>query len=105
MRRVITFRPEMLDLVLKGRKTATVRPVNGSNYSDELVLTDGRRRLTAKLRAVRRLTLNDAANYFREEGFMSREEFLSNIQRIYSGLKNDDEVNLIEFEPKLNSDI
>jgi hypothetical protein len=40
MRRVIRFKPELLDLVLKGVKTSTVRPVNGAEYGPDLILTD-----------------------------------------------------------------
>jgi hypothetical protein len=40
MRRVIRFKPELLDLVLKGVKTSTVRPVNGAEYGQDLILTD-----------------------------------------------------------------
>jgi len=39
MRRVIRFKPELLDLVLKGVKTSTVRPVNGAEYGPDLILT------------------------------------------------------------------
>ncbi|MEM1943396.1 MAG: ASCH domain-containing protein [Candidatus Caldarchaeum sp.] len=98
MRRVITFKPEMLDLVVKGLKTSTVRPVNGSVYSDDLVLTDGVRRVYAKLLSVRRLRLAEAANHYVMEGFSSPDEFIENIRRIYPSLGPNDEVNLIEFK-------
>lgn len=98
MRRVITFKPEMLDLVVKGLKTSTVRPVNGSAYSDDLVLTDGVRKVYAKLLSVRRLRLAEAADHYAKEGFSSSDEFIENIRRIYPGLGLKDEVNLIEFK-------
>jgi hypothetical protein len=100
MRRVIRFKPELLDLVLKGVKTSTVRPVNGAEYGPDLILTDGLRRVPAELLSMRQLSLSEAMRFYASEGFSSPEKFLENIKSIYPHLKHTDKVNLIEFRLK-----
>ncbi|MEM3111214.1 MAG: ASCH domain-containing protein [Candidatus Caldarchaeum sp.] len=99
MRRVLRFKPEMLDLVLKGVKTSTVRPWNNTVYSDELVLTDGRRKVPAKLVKVEKLKLSEAASSYLSEGFKTPDEFLRSITHLYPTLSLDGEVTLIRFKP------
>lgn len=97
MRRVLKFRPEFLDLVLAGVKTTTVRIRDGVEYADDLVLTDGKRRVDAKLVKVERLMLREAVAHFASEGFRSPQEFLQTLKKIYPFVRFDDMVTVIHF--------
>lgn len=100
MRRVLRFKPEMLDLVIKGVKTSTLRPWNNTVYNENLVLTNGRRKVHARLIAVEKLTLSQALGNYSSEGFKTPEEFLRSIAHLYPKLSLDDEVTLIRFKPE-----
>ncbi len=93
------FRRELLDLVLKGRKRVTIRATGGSEYARELVLTDGRRRVPARLVSVRSLTLRSALRYYRKEGLRSPGELRVVLRRIYPDIGPHSRVTLIEFRP------
>lgn len=97
MRRVIKFKPEMLDLVLEGVKTTTIRPANGSEYGEVLKLSDRRRSVSARLVSVKKIKLSEAVKHYRSEGFDSPEEMVKYLRRIYRDLEPDSEINLIEF--------
>lgn len=83
MRRVLRFKRGLLDLVLEGRKTATIRPAEESGYARNLILTDGHRRIEAELVSVKKLKLSDALRLYREEGFCSPGELRELFRRIY----------------------
>lgn len=100
MRRIIRFKPELLDLVVKGLKTSTVRPANGAVYCRDLILTDGRRRVPAELVSVRQLSFSEALHFYASEGFPSPEKFIESITSIYPHLKPSDKVTYIEFRLK-----
>ncbi len=99
MRQVLRFKPRFLDLVLEGHKTATIRPAKGAKYARELILTDGRRRVRARLVSAMTLTLRAALRYYKREGFSSLKDLREAILRIYPHLKPNSRVDLIEFRP------
>jgi hypothetical protein len=104
MRRVIRFKPELLDLVLKGVKTSTVRPVNGAEYGPDLILTDGLRRVPAELLSVRQLSLSEAMRFYASEGFSSPEKFLENIKSIYPPPKTHRQSKLNRVQAKMSKE-
>ncbi len=89
----------MLDLILTGVKTSTVRPLNGV-YGKDLRLTDGRRSVEARLVEQRTVKLVEALGNYREEGFGSSRELLDYLTKLYPALGLEDEVTLIRFTLK-----
>lgn len=102
MRRVLRFRPEYFDLILKGLKTSTIRLPNGGEYAETLVLTDGTRKVEAKLIKTEKLKLAEAAEKYKSEGFSSPQDFLRHVRQIYPAITLDDEVTMIHFMLKTN---
>lgn len=100
MRRVLRFRPEYFDLIIKGVKTSTTRLSDNGEYAETLILTDGSRKIEARLLKVEKLRLADAAKHYRDEGFESEENYLRHMKQIYPSLTPNDMVTMIVFAPK-----
>jgi len=97
----IRFKPEMLDLVLEGKKTSTIRPNGRSDYGPILTLTDGSRRVEAECISVQHLRLSEALQHYREEGFESQQQLAEALASFYPWLEEQDEVTFIRFRPKI----
>lgn len=98
MRKILKLKPELLDLVIAGVKKSTIR-LGPANFSDLLLLTDGRRTIAAKLVQTSRTTLRQALQNYAEEGFQTPQELLQNIKKIYPNITFDTQVTLIRFQP------
>ncbi|MCS7136717.1 MAG: hypothetical protein RMJ14_06400, partial [Nitrososphaerota archaeon] len=80
--------------------TSTTRLPNGGDYSETLILTDGRRKVEARLLKVENLKLAEAAKHYASEGFESEEKYLQHLRRIYPSLTWNDTVTVIFFTLK-----
>ena len=69
------------------------------NYASDLLLSDGRRWLRAKLEEERKMKLHEAIlNYYREEGYEDPQQLEESIKRIYPALTPDDFVTVVKFQ-------
>jgi|Deesub1362B_J571_1020462.scaffolds.fasta_scaffold05745_3 hypothetical protein len=100
MRR-INFNPEYVGLILRGRKSTTVRKGKRRYAKGEVVeLTVNHkpfakaRVLGSEVKRIAELTDEDA----RRDGFASREELLRVLRRIYGKLSESEFVTIVHFE-------
>jgi len=98
--RHIMLKKEWGDLLLEGRKRATVRLGVVRPKYDELIVHSGGRPI-AKVRVVgvRVKRVRDLTDYdARLDGFSSREELVEALRRAYGDVRPEDTVTIIEFE-------
>ncbi|MDW8042603.1 MAG: ASCH domain-containing protein, partial [Nitrososphaerota archaeon] len=87
-------------LIIKGVKTSTTRLSDNGEYAETLILTDGSRKIEARLLKVENLKLAEAAKHYASEGFESEEKYLQHLRRIYPSLTWNDTVTVIFFTLK-----
>ncbi len=101
LRRHIMVKGRFVDLILKGKKTTTIRLGRVVPRYDEIIIHGGGRPIAkAKIKnvivkKVRELTEEDA----RKDGYESIEELLRDLENVYGRpISGDDIVTIIEFE-------
>ena len=101
IKKVMTVKGRFADLILKGKKTTTIRLGKVIPMSDELLVHSGGRVIArvkvkdVKFKRIRELTDQDA----RRDGFKSVRHLIRSLKKVYNlKISPDDPVTIIEFE-------
>lgn len=95
----ILIKPEYLDLIRKGKKSTTIRSLAYKFNKGPAILDSGKYKVPIITTDVSTKPLSALSQMEAEaDGFASIEELLTDLRRIYPGLSNDDEVQVLTFK-------